>query len=146
MISAVAGFITGSFHVFAGPDHLSAISPLAIENNKSASSLGLRWGLGHTTGVFLLGFVALIMMTLLLVTSSNYAVNFLGNKAWKFLHMSAHTVFYLVSFHIIYHVFMEGPWQENLFSFIFIGLAVFVIVMQILAFVKVVKMDKKKVV
>lgn len=92
----------------------------------------------------LLGFVAIIMMTLLLATSSNYAVNLLGNKAWKFLHLSAYTIFYLVSFHIIYHVFMQGAWQENLFSMIFIGLSVLVILMQIFAFVKVAKADKKK--
>lgn len=60
MISAIAGFAAGSIHVFAGPDHLAAVSPLAIEHNKSASSLGLQWGLGHTSGVILLGGIALL--------------------------------------------------------------------------------------
>jgi methionine sulfoxide reductase heme-binding subunit len=92
----------------------------------------------------LLGLVAIIMMTLLLATSSNFAVNFLGNKAWKFLHMSAYTVFYLVSFHIIYHVFMQGSWQNNWFSILFIITALTVILLQTLAFLKMVRMEKKK--
>lgn len=79
MISVVTGFITGSVHVFAGPDHLSAISPLAIENNKSASTLGLRWGLGHTTGVFLLGFVALLFREAIPIEAiSNHSEKLVG--------------------------------------------------------------------
>lgn len=60
MISAIAGFAAGSIHVLAGPDHLAAISPLAVESKKSTWIIGLRWGIGHTTGVGLVGLLALI--------------------------------------------------------------------------------------
>lgn len=60
MISAIAGFAAGSIHVLTGPDHLAAISPLAIESKKSTWIIGFRWGLGHTAGVGLIGLLALL--------------------------------------------------------------------------------------
>jgi len=59
MISALLGFTAGSIHVLTGPDHLAAVSPLAIENKDKATIVGFKWGLGHTGGVCLLGFLAL---------------------------------------------------------------------------------------
>ncbi|KAB2878556.1 High-affinity nickel transporter [bacterium] len=60
MISAIAGFAAGSIHVLAGPDHLAAISPLAVEGKKSTWIIGMRWGLGHTAGVGLVGLLAVL--------------------------------------------------------------------------------------
>ncbi|MFZ2323684.1 MAG: hypothetical protein WAV89_08310 [Ignavibacteriaceae bacterium] len=34
MLVAFTGFIAGFFHVLTGPDHLAAISPIAIEKKK----------------------------------------------------------------------------------------------------------------
>jgi sulfite exporter TauE/SafE len=59
MISALLGFAAGSIHVLTGPDHLAAVSPLAIQNRNKASMVGFKWGIGHTGGVCLLGFIAL---------------------------------------------------------------------------------------
>ncbi len=59
MITALAGLAAGSIHVLSGPDHLAAVSPLALETNKSKWTIGFRWGLGHTGGVFLVGLIAL---------------------------------------------------------------------------------------
>jgi len=79
MISIVAGLAAGSLHVFAGPDHLAAVSPLAIENNKSAGSLGLQWGLGHTSGVILLGGIALLFREMIsLHAISGYSEKLVG--------------------------------------------------------------------
>lgn len=60
MISAFAGFAAGSIHVLTGPDHLAAISPLAVDSKKSTWVIGLRWGLGHTAGVALVGLLAVL--------------------------------------------------------------------------------------
>lgn len=60
MISALAGFAAGAIHVLTGPDHLAAISPLALDQKKSSWAVGFRWGLGHTTGVGLVGLLAMI--------------------------------------------------------------------------------------
>lgn len=79
MISVIAGFAAGSIHVFAGPDHLAAVSPLAIQHNKSASSLGLQWGFGHTSGVILLGGIALIFREMFSLNAiSGYSEKMVG--------------------------------------------------------------------
>jgi hypothetical protein len=61
MITAFAGFAAGSLHVLSGPDHLAAISPLAVETKEASWRIGFRWGLGHTAGVLIVGLLALVM-------------------------------------------------------------------------------------
>jgi hypothetical protein len=51
MFAAVAGLFAGLLHVFAGPDHLAAVAPLATDQQRTHWRAGLQWGLGHTTGV-----------------------------------------------------------------------------------------------
>jgi hypothetical protein len=54
----------GVFHVLTGPDHLSALATLSANvGNIQAFYLGVRWGLGHSTGLLLVG-VVLILITL----------------------------------------------------------------------------------
>jgi len=59
MIALLSGFIAGLGHVFSGPDHLAAVAPLAVESRRQAWKAGLRWGLGHTGGVLVVGMLAL---------------------------------------------------------------------------------------
>lgn len=61
MLSAFAGLIAGSVHVLSGPDHLAAIAPLSADSGRSAARLGLRWGIGHSTGVILVGLLAILL-------------------------------------------------------------------------------------
>lgn len=52
------GLVTGCLHTLAGPDHLAALTPLAIGKNRFlASILGALWGLGHSVGQMILVFV-----------------------------------------------------------------------------------------
>jgi hypothetical protein len=51
----VAGLVAGSLHVVAGPDHLAALAPIAIDNRRRAARTGAVWGFGHGTGVAILG-------------------------------------------------------------------------------------------
>lgn len=60
MLILVTGLFMGFLHVISGPDHLAAISPLAIEKKKSSWIIGLKWGIGHTSGVFVVGLFVLI--------------------------------------------------------------------------------------
>ena len=79
MISAILGFAAGSIHVLTGPDHLAAVSPLAIENRDKASSVGFKWGIGHTGGVCLLGFLALALREIIpLNFISGYSERIIG--------------------------------------------------------------------
>ena len=49
------GLIASLAHVFAGPDHLAAIGPLAINTNRRPWLIGMAWGLGHLTGMLMIG-------------------------------------------------------------------------------------------
>lgn len=59
MIAAITGLIAGLIHVLTGPDHLTAIAPLAVRRPKGAWIPGVRWGLGHSSGVAVVGLLAL---------------------------------------------------------------------------------------
>ncbi len=59
MIAAITGFIAGTVHVCTGPDHLTAIAPLAVRRPARAWVPGVRWGIGHSAGVALVGLLAL---------------------------------------------------------------------------------------
>ena len=65
MILALAGFFAGLVHVFSGPDHLTAVAPWAVTQQRRAWLSGLRWGLGHTAGVFLVGILLILFRELL---------------------------------------------------------------------------------
>ena len=55
------GLFLGVVHVLSGPDHVSAISTLAVGGSWSAFWLGVRWGCGHSVGLVLM---AACLMTL----------------------------------------------------------------------------------
>ena len=53
-----AGLVAGLLHVFAGPDHLAALAPLSLRARRRAWAVGLRWGLGHSSGVLVVAAIA----------------------------------------------------------------------------------------
>lgn len=57
--AALAGALAGLVHVLSGPDHLAAIAPLASDRRRAPWAAGALWGLGHSTGVLLVGVLAL---------------------------------------------------------------------------------------
>lgn len=61
MILLIGGFVTGALHVLSGPDHLTAIAPLAARHPRGSWATGLRWGFGHSSGVILAGVLALVL-------------------------------------------------------------------------------------
>jgi hypothetical protein len=50
-----AGLAAGLVHVLSGPDHLVAVAPLAADEDRPHWRAGFQWGLGHTTGVLIVG-------------------------------------------------------------------------------------------
>lgn len=50
-----AGLIAAVLHVLAGPDHLAAVLPFAIESKRKAWKVGLFWGIGHLAGMLFIG-------------------------------------------------------------------------------------------
>lgn len=91
MFAVFAGLAAGLVHVLAGPDHLAAVAPLSADPDRPAWHAGLQWGLGHTSGVLLVGLLLISVRPLLPVdTLSAYSERIvglvlLGIGAWGFL-------------------------------------------------------------
>ena len=59
MIHALAGLVAGTVHVLSGPDHLTAVAPLAVSSRRPGWRSGALWGAGHTAGVWIVGALSL---------------------------------------------------------------------------------------
>jgi sulfoxide reductase heme-binding subunit YedZ len=89
----------------------------------------------------LIGIVAIVIALPLLITSSNWAVRRLGSSAWKWLHIGAYIIFYLVVIHSLYFLFMHytvsfhRPVPEpNWFRYPFLTAAMMVLILQLTGF------------
>lgn len=61
----LAGTFAGLVHVIAGPDHLAAVAPLSAAASGPRWRAGLSWGLGHTSGVLLIGVLLIAFRSML---------------------------------------------------------------------------------
>jgi len=57
----LTGIVAGFVHVVSGADHLIAMVPAAINNPQKAFKNSFSWGLGHSSGVLLLAFLAIFI-------------------------------------------------------------------------------------
>ena len=79
MISFLTGFIASIQHVVTGPDHMAAVTPLAIDTRKKSWLVGLGWGMGHTVGMLIIGGVFLLFKELLPINSiAKYSDQIIG--------------------------------------------------------------------
>lgn len=79
IVYLLTGLAASSLHVVSGPDHLAAVTPLAIENRRKSWLVGFSWGLGHTMGVFIIGILFLLFKDLIPVeTISAYSEQIVG--------------------------------------------------------------------
>jgi len=93
------------------------------------------------TLTMLLGIVSFFWTFILAITSSKKAINFLGPVSWKWIHNFAYVIFYLVTFHALYFHFMRN--FQDKFGYLIIILALIIIILQLIAFIKTVKNYKK---
>ena len=56
----LGGIAASMLHVISGPDHLAAVTPLAIETKRKVWKIGLLWGLGHLSGMLIIGVLFLL--------------------------------------------------------------------------------------
>src|SRR5438067_13658001 len=88
MLTLLAGFASGLAHVLSGPDHLAAIAPISVKHPRRSWVAGLRWGIGHASGVCVVGALSLLLRGLipmdLISNSSEGVVGLLliGIGAW----------------------------------------------------------------
>ncbi|HSK75706.1 MAG TPA: High-affinity nickel transporter [Thermoanaerobaculia bacterium] len=59
LLAGSAGLLAGFVHALAGPDHLSAVAPLVVQEPRRRWRMGLFWGIGHSLGVWAVGLLAL---------------------------------------------------------------------------------------
>ncbi len=79
MISLISGTTASMVHVVTGPDHLAAVTPLAIETKRKSWRVGMFWGIGHTLGVLAIGLLFLLFREVIPVeTISGYSEQIVG--------------------------------------------------------------------
>jgi hypothetical protein len=96
MFAFFAGLAAGLLHVFTGPDHLAAVTPLVVDNGQlpppgegaagearrgpaEGWRTGLQWGVGHTAGVVLIAALLLLLSEQLpLDAISSYSERLVG--------------------------------------------------------------------
>ena len=73
------GILASMLHVVSGPDHLAAVTPIAIESKNKAWSIGLFWGIGHTVGVLIIGILFIMFREIIPVEAiSKYSEQIIG--------------------------------------------------------------------
>ena len=120
VISILSGFLAGTIHVMAGPDHLAAVAPLSLDGKESSWRTGMRWGFGHAGGVLLVGLLSLGLREVLPIHAlSQWAERLVGvvligvglwglHKAFRnHVHVHEHTHDGATHQHI--HVHAHGP-------------------------------------
>ena len=79
MLQFITGISAAFAHVLSGPDHLAAVTPLAIESRKKSWGIGMSWGIGHTTGMLLIGLLFLLFRDFIPInTISEYSEQLVG--------------------------------------------------------------------
>jgi ABC-type nickel/cobalt efflux system permease component RcnA len=65
MFAILTGILAGMIHVWTGPDHLTAVAPLAVRRPQRSWIPGVRWGVGHSAGVAFVGLLSLLLRDLI---------------------------------------------------------------------------------
>ena len=65
MLTVVTGALAGFVHVLSGPDHLAAVTPMAVAGRERGWVSGWTWGFGHASGVVLVAMLAVLLRDVL---------------------------------------------------------------------------------
>jgi hypothetical protein len=65
MLTLVTGAVAGFVHVLSGPDHLAAVTPMAVAGRERGWLSGWTWGFGHASGVVLVAVLTVLLRDLL---------------------------------------------------------------------------------
>lgn len=105
----IFGLVAAMAHVLAGPDHLAAVAPLALDRKFKSWMIGMSWGVGHLIGMLLIGILFFFFRELipvdfisensekivggLLIVIGIWALMRLAKHNWKpkHKHVHAHT-------------------------------------------------------
>ena len=102
LIYFLTGVAASSLHVISGPDHLAAVTPLAIEGKSRSWFIGFSWGLGHTIGVFIIGLLSILFRNIIPVDLiSNYSEQIVG------------ILLIVIGVWIFYRIFVSGKHHHH---------------------------------
>ena len=65
MLTVITGALAGFVHVLSGPDHLAAVTPMAVAGRERGWVSGWTWGFGHASGVVLVAILAVLLRDVL---------------------------------------------------------------------------------
>jgi hypothetical protein len=65
MLTLITGALAGVVHVLSGPDHLAAVTPMAVDARERGWVSGWTWGLGHASGVVVVAVLAVSLRDVL---------------------------------------------------------------------------------
>lgn len=75
----IAALLASMFHVITGPDHLAAVTPFALSAKRKAWRIGLAWGLGHLSGMLVIGILMALFNELIPIEGiSKYSEQLVG--------------------------------------------------------------------
>jgi ABC-type nickel/cobalt efflux system permease component RcnA len=105
----IEGIIASILHVISGPDHLAAVTPIAIETKRKVWRIGFSWGTGHLLGMLIIGLLFVAFKEVIPVEAiSGYseqlvAVVLIGIGFW-----SLYKLFYKEKIHTRPHIHADG--------------------------------------
>lgn len=85
-----SGFLAATLHVVSGPDHLAAVTPIALQRKQKVSRIGFFWGIGHLLGMLLISVLLLLFKEFVSVerisaySEQLVAVVLIGVGLWAF--------------------------------------------------------------
>lgn len=94
-IPILMGIFASILHVWTGPDHLAAITPLVFNSKKDHWKIGASWGFGHLIGMILIGVLFYFFKDYIPVDSiSKYSeqivgIILIGMGIWSFYRMKS---------------------------------------------------------
>lgn len=100
LLPLLTGVSAGIVHALTGLDHLAAVSPFVANRPRNPWRVGLRWGLGHTYGVWLVALLAVVVKEAIPVERlSGWAegvvgVTLIGIGIWSFHKALRHSIHY----------------------------------------------------
>ncbi len=148
----ISTFVTAAFHGISASylfANFNLLTMLGVEYSSQANTFIriMPSGFGIAN---LMAIVAFIVLLVLCLTSTDFAINKLGSASWKWLHRMVYVAFYLTFLHAFYYIFMhympssvkqaQADIEANWFGTLFLISGFGVILLQIFAFIKTVKL------